>query len=51
MVRKIQSRKLRATGRLTGDTGEQLPSELLDMSAWEGHELIALEKVKDTLAQ
>jgi hypothetical protein len=37
--------------KLTGDARKELASELLDVSTWEWHKGIALEEVKDALAQ
>lgn len=37
--------------RLTGHACEQLPCEALDLAAGKGHELVALEKIKDALAE
>lgn len=36
---------------LTSNTGEELFSKVLDLAAREGHELICLEKVEDTLPE
>ena len=37
--------------RLTGYAGEQLPCKALDLATGKWYELIALEKVKDALAE
>jgi hypothetical protein len=37
--------------KLTGDARKELASELLDVSARKGHKSVALEEVKDALAQ
>ena len=42
---------MRQDGSLTGNTGEQLPGETLDLTAWKRHEAVTLEKVEYTLAQ
>lgn len=36
---------------LTGNAGEELTSELLDVTAGEWHKIVQLEKVKNTLAK
>ena len=38
-------------GSLTSNTGEQLPGEALDLTAWKRHEAVTLQKVEYTLAQ
>ena len=38
-------------GQLTCNAGKQLPSEALNLAIGEGHKAVALEKVKDTLAE
>lgn len=44
--------KRRSGGRqLTRNARKQLPSEALDLAVGEGHEAVAFEKVKDTLAK
>ena len=35
----------------TGNTGEELPSKTLNLTAWEGYESVALKKVEYTLTQ
>ena len=41
----------RTTIGLTGNTGEQLSCKVLNLTAWERHETIALEKVEHTLTK
>jgi hypothetical protein len=36
---------------LTGYTGEELPSKVLDLAVGERHKGVALQKIKDTLSQ
>ena len=36
---------------LTGDTGEQLAGKVLDLRTWKGYKSVALEEIKDALAQ
>lgn len=45
---KSQTRKNRCH---TSNAGEELSSKALNLTAWEGHESVALKKVEDTLAQ
>jgi hypothetical protein len=48
---KQADRHERGDMKLTGNAGEELAGKLLDVSAGKGHKLVALEKVKDALAQ
>jgi len=37
--------------RLTSNAGEELACKLLDVTAGEGHKRVALQEIKDTLAE
>ena len=37
-------------GGHTSNAGKELPSKALNLTAWEGYESVALEKVEDALA-
>lgn len=48
---RLASSQRVSEGWFTGNTGKELSSKTLDLTAWERYKAISLEKIEDTLTQ